>query len=157
MSTPQIIPHTVTVISSLTRLWDRHGSQHHHLAVTMLPIILWINPPRKSLLQISSYWSTCFFKGLNLTIFLTAILTCRRQSLLILTFHDNSAGGLSFSCSFSSSCVLTVAVLDVRIAAVSCDEGVSTRLFIFSPLCWFAELENFCSLSICHQDKLGNG
>ena len=37
-------------------------------------------------------------------------------------FLDDSTGKLFFfSCTFSSSCVL-VAVLDVRIAAVSCDE-----------------------------------
>ena len=156
MSTPQVISHTVTVTPSLPRLWDRHGSRHHHLAATR-PIILWVNPPRKSLLQISSYWSTFFFKGLDSTIFLTAVFTYRSQSLLILTFHDNSAGKLFFSCSFSSSCVLIIAVLDVRIAAVSCDEEVSTRLFVFSLLCWFTKLENPCSLSICHQDKLGNG
>ena len=41
ISTPQIILHSVTVISSLPYLWDQCRSQHYHLAVTIArPITL---------------------------------------------------------------------------------------------------------------------
>jgi len=73
-------------------------------------------------------------------------------------FPDDNAGKMFFLCSFSSSCVLIVAVPDVRITAVSCDEESEYQALHFLAAVLIRRIRKplfLVNLCARHQDKLG--